>query len=806
MKKILSTFLCLTFLLTLASLSVNAQGDPASIEPTEEENTYNGLIIGEVASATVTDTYTGGELDRLFHYYIPSSYTPGEKLPLMFTLHGSGFNGSYQLLYDSKFHELAEEEGFIVIAPNAVAIHSDGTLSSVGKGSTELGVSADQVRWNVGMYDPIDAYGVNDVSYLISLIDYFDEKGVVDTNRVFSSGLSHGACMSIRLAVEASDRFAGIGSVAGLLFSQHDTAIPEEDIKLVFIHGTADWVVPITGMIYSGWVFAHPLEDTISWFMNHYGMESTPVGVALEPVNPDDDTRITFYDYGSNGGTGSIVQYVVEGGGHSWPGGTNYGLGAAPVSSQISASEVIWDELKIDVSITPSVAVRTISDTENELIITLTKNYDNGVVDTADYTVPVGAEFGGTYTVEGIDVLVDPDSLHTVTVADSYAAVTGSGFYDEDFTVTIDAGTRSGYRFSGWTTSEGVTLKDANSAKTTFPMPEHDVTITANWSVSGGSSNSSSSAPKETTTKVGTATIITTGKQTVETQDDGSVTLPSGGTVTISDQLTATVPGGSVISDKGEVKIGSGSATITLPGGTVLTLPEGSTVTAAEIIIGKGGATAKTSDEASSTYAEGEILILDPQVPLGFSVFFSNPFSDVAEGAWYYDAVRYAYENKLMQGTGAETFAPDTSLSRAMMVQVLYQLEEQPAYSDAPSMLDVKAEDWYANAMYWSAANGIINGYGDGIYAPEDNITREQMAVILDQYCDYKDITLPATRSAVSFADSDVISDWALDAVNAMYQAEILSGKGGDQFDPQSGATRAEVAQMFMNFLTTLSA
>lgn len=302
------------------------------------------MTIGELATARMTH----GGLSRLYYYYIPSTYNPHHKTPLMITLHGSGYNAQLQLL-DSHFVELAEREGFIVIAPNSVAIHSDGTLSSEGYTAAELGVAGSNVRWNAcPATDPQNQYGVDDVGYISALIDYFDSKLNIDTKRVYACGMSHGAFMSIRLALMIPEKLAGIGSVSGLLASEYANFVPTDSMKIVFIHGDTDPVVPIGGMVYSGWVFAYSLDDTIKYFMEHYRLKNDPSKVTELPrVVENDPTKIVRYEYKKKGNA-QIVKYVVEGGGHTWPGGTQYlppeWIGA--LSNQAQASELIWNELK----------------------------------------------------------------------------------------------------------------------------------------------------------------------------------------------------------------------------------------------------------------------------------------------------------------------------------------------------------------------------------------------------------------------------------------------------------------------------
>lgn len=181
----------------------------------------------------------------------------------------------------------------------------------------------------------------------------------------------------------------------------------------------------------------------------------------------------------------------------------------------------------------------------------------------------------------------------------------------------------------------------------------------------------------------------------------------------------------------------------------------------------------------------------------------ADHLTDVSLSAWYHEAVDYVVENNVMQGTSVTTFEPATNLNRAMMVQILYNLEEKPVV-DASSFNDVASDAWYADAISWAGSTGIVNGYGDDLFGPDDNITREQMSLMLFNYCKYKGVELPVIHPANSFADAEQISSWAADAVNTMYQAGILNGKGSNTFDPQGEATRAEVAQMLMNFMKTV--
>ena len=177
----------------------------------------------------------------------------------------------------------------------------------------------------------------------------------------------------------------------------------------------------------------------------------------------------------------------------------------------------------------------------------------------------------------------------------------------------------------------------------------------------------------------------------------------------------------------------------------------------------------------------------------------AEKFPDVDTGAWYHEAVDYVLEKGMMQGSGSR-FMPADSLSRGMLVQVLYNLEGKPAVS-ASAFEDVPAQAWYADAVAWASANQVVGGYGNGKFGPEDSITREQMAAILYRYAKMKGYDTTQGGMAVrEFADYEQISDWAGEAMAWAVNAKVLSGKGNHTLDPKGTASRAEVAQVLMNF------
>lgn len=173
-----------------------------------------------------------------------------------------------------------------------------------------------------------------------------------------------------------------------------------------------------------------------------------------------------------------------------------------------------------------------------------------------------------------------------------------------------------------------------------------------------------------------------------------------------------------------------------------------------------------------------------------------NRFPDVIENAWYYDAVKFVHERGLMNGFTDGTFGPALSVTRAQLAQILYNEAGRPAVS-VNSLDDVAANAWYADAVTWAAKEGIVSGYGNGRFGPENAITREQLAVMLYRY-----IGSPVTNGTLDgFSDKGMASGYAVDALRWAVEQGILTGKGGGILDPAGTALRAEVATVLMRYL-----
>lgn len=178
------------------------------------------------------------------------------------------------------------------------------------------------------------------------------------------------------------------------------------------------------------------------------------------------------------------------------------------------------------------------------------------------------------------------------------------------------------------------------------------------------------------------------------------------------------------------------------------------------------------------------------------------PFTDVKSGNWFYDAVKYAYEQGLMTGTSATTFAPNGTMNRAMIVTVLYRLENSPAVTGASKFTDVPAGQWYSDAVAWAAANKIVNGYDETTFGPMNAVTREQMAAILFRYEQVKGLeNVTLEENLNRFPDQNKISAYAIPALQWAVGQKIINGNADGTLDPTGTATRAQVAQIFTNLL-----
>ena len=175
-------------------------------------------------------------------------------------------------------------------------------------------------------------------------------------------------------------------------------------------------------------------------------------------------------------------------------------------------------------------------------------------------------------------------------------------------------------------------------------------------------------------------------------------------------------------------------------------------------------------------------------------------FTDVRTNNWFAGAVEYVVNNGLFSGVSDTSFAPNEPVTRGMLVTVLWRAAGEPSAS-ASAFADVPADAWYAKAVAWANANGIVQGYDASTFAPDDRITREQLAAIFQRYAGFKGMETSGRGDLSQFGDTGALSGWAQEGVSWAVGAGLISGKGDGVLDPQGATTRAEAAAILQRFL-----
>ena len=371
---------------------------------------------------------------------------------------------------------------------------------------------------------------------------------------------------------------------------------------------------------------------------------------------------------------------------------------------------------------------------------------------TGALVLPEGVDNAAGVTAQMTVTVKNAPNMVTVTFVSNGGTAVPAQSVEQGGTATEPpAPTRSGYRFAGWYSDEALTQA------WDFSQPVNaDLKLYAKWTESGSSGG-------------GTASYAIT----VEGSANGTVTASR---QTASKGLTVTL---TVKPDQG-YKLGD--ITVTQKSGSQVKLTD------------KGDGKYTFSMPASAVTVKASFVKDETPVDTGL------PFADVKTGDWYYEAVKYAYDNKLMDGTSATAFAPLMTTNRAMVVTILWRQAGSPVVDYAMNFSDVEEGLWYSGAVRWAAAEGIVTGYSDTVFAPDDTVTREQLAAILYRYAGNKGYDLSAKGDLNAFTDGGKTSSWAAEAMEWAVGAKLLSGKGGSVLDPAGTATRAEVAQILMNF------
>ena len=448
------------------------------------------------------------------------------------------------------------------------------------------------------------------------------------------------------------------------------------------------------------------------------------------------------------------------------------------------------------------------------------------------------------------DVLkISIPAIYTLTVnLNGGSGNTTGGVYPAGEVVNIDAGRRSNYRFTGWTTSNGGTFADASSASTTFTMPAADTTITANWQYDSpyipptkpdGPSTGASDGWEDIREEIAdadrgdTITIDMNGETevpgeifeevagkdvTVEFELEDGISWAVNGqdipTATDFSDLDLGVDMGtsgisvdvinSVTGELGSVQItlahdGEFGFTLTL------TAPLGKENAGYWANLYHYNEVGKTLDfETSAQVASDGTASLRMTHASQYAIVIDDkshalPFADLGENQWYEAAVRYAYTHDIMQGTSPTTFVPNTSLTRAEAVQVLYNLEGQPTVSGNAAFPDL-VEKWYKPAIAWAEQTGVVDGYEDGTFRPGQPVNRMEFAQMLYNYAKYKGYDLTAEGDLSQFPDGDSVQPWAETAMSWANGNALINGHDDGTLEPGGTTTRAQAASILMRF------
>ena len=475
----------------------------------------------------------------------------------------------------------------------------------------------------------------------------------------------------------------------------------------------------------------------------------------------------------------------------------------------------------------------------------ITLNDDSG--NTTTVIPPKGKDFSDGVIVDGdSNVTVPEDS--TVQIGDSLEmTLPEGGTVDSEGNVTAEEVVMGGITVKGsdernvTADKDGITVPEGGTVQAENG-PEMTLTDGGVLNEDGGVT-----VPEGGSVQIGDITVtVSEGGGTITPNKDGSIEIPAGSAITkdgttkivpesggkldkdghYTDNITtpapAPTPGGSVSTytttvsqtEHGKVTVSPTSAysgqTVTI----TVTPDEGYELSELTVTDSLGNKLTLT-DKGDGTYTftmpsrtvtvTAAFALIIPEVCDGGPDCPSYPFADLDIREWYHEYVDYVISNGLMNGYGDGIFGPDDDLSRAMLAEILFRLEGSVPVNYLMQYDDVPAEEWYTEAVRWAASEGIVNGYGDGLYGPDDPITREQLAAILYRYEQSKDGGFTGNwMFRLDFTDAADISDWAYEAMCWCSMNDIVEGKGDGILDPKGKATRAEVAAMLMRFLSRL--
>ncbi len=555
----------------------------------------------------------------------------------------------------------------------------------------------------------------------------------------------------------ATVSITGTGNFSGSI-SENFTIAPAAAAGTVTITGTnyevgTELTASVSGM---------SATPSYQWFRNGTAIENA-VGEKYTLTDADNGAQITVQATFTGNYEGVLTSAAIEVGKTPLTGSVNLAESDGTITATVTGApedsyDIVWLRDGAEIS---GAAGTTYATTEQDKGHTITAKL-----------VAKGDTYTGEIVSNGVAMAASAPAAPSVTATAGNGQVTvrwtvsdngGAPVtqyliqVDSEPVITLDASTTS-YTFTGLTNGTAYTFKViAVNSEGSSTAGEATATPTGGGGGGGGGGS-------VTRYEITVPSDVENGKVTVSPSRAGQ-----GSTVTITvtpdegfelDTLTATDADGNelALTDKGD-----GKFTFTMPRSKV------------EIAAGF-----KAAEE-----------------PSGF------PFTDVTSGDWYYDAVVYAWENDLMTGTSATTFAPGMTTSRAMLATLLYRLDGAPDLSDENLGYpygDVDADSWYGDGVYWARLHGVVTGITSEIFDPNGAITREQMAAMLYRYAQYKGYDVTGSADLSGYADADSVSDWAGYAMAWAVDSGLISGVGNNTLNPQGSATRAEIATILMRF------
>jgi len=370
--------------------------------------------------------------NRTYEYYIPSSYDGSEAVPLLFSFHGLGSNGDDQRDL-TRFDELAEQEGFIAVFPNATVLDPDDYPEA------QLPpLPGAEIQWNLGAGSLQYYAGIDDVGFVADMLNWFETSYNIDASRIYSTGMSDGALFSYLLAFNLTGTFAAIGPVCAPMpwgFGNLTT----NPITVILTHGTADPILSYYGYGGSGGNVTYSVDQTIAYWCGVDNISTEPVETVWGPTSRDSTVVHRYVYSGGTDGT-EVILFKVEGGGHTWPGGVLYSAYVGAVTTHIDGSALIWKHLPPE-----------------------------------KYYLEISSTLGGDVTTPGQNTFANVESTGAYMF-----------FYPEngDTVVNLEAVPKSSsWEFVNWT-GDVSTIADVDAATTTMTItPNRDYEITANFQV-----------------------------------------------------------------------------------------------------------------------------------------------------------------------------------------------------------------------------------------------------------------------------------------------------------------------------------